>query len=57
MAVCPECEASLDVEDQEIEEGQLLECPECGAKFEVVSTNPLELELIEKDEDQEEDGS
>jgi alpha-aminoadipate carrier protein LysW len=57
MAVCPECEGTIDVEDEEVEEGQTLDCPECGAELEVVSTNPVELNLVagEENGDEEED--
>ena len=57
MATCPECEAAIDVENDEIEEGQMLDCPECGAELEVVNTNPLQLDLISSGEDEEEEGS
>lgn len=59
MAVCPECDAAIDIEDDEVEEGQTLDCPECGAELEVVSTNPVELNAIleEEDEEEEEEGS
>ncbi len=57
MATCPECEAAIDVEDDEIEEGQRLDCPECGAELEVVNTNPLQLDLVSSSEDEEEEGS
>jgi alpha-aminoadipate carrier protein LysW len=56
MAYCPECEATIDVEDDELEEGQKLDCPECGAELEVVNTNPLELDVISTGEDTDEDG-
>jgi alpha-aminoadipate carrier protein LysW len=55
MAYCPECEAVIDVEDDDIEEGQKLDCPECGAELEVVNTNPLELDVISTGEE-EDDG-
>lgn len=55
MAICPECEAHVDIEEDEIEEGQTLDCPECGAELEVVSTNPVELDLVEEEEDEKED--
>jgi alpha-aminoadipate carrier protein LysW len=57
MAVCPECEGVIDVEDEEVEEGQTLDCPECGAELEVVSTNPVELNLVtdEESDDEEEE--
>jgi alpha-aminoadipate carrier protein LysW len=57
MATCPECEAAIDVGDDEIEEGQKLDCPECGAELEVVNTNPLELDLISSNEDEDGEGS
>lgn len=54
MAYCPECEATIDVEDGDLEEGQTLDCPECGAELEVVNTNPLELDVVsDEDEDEE----
>ncbi len=58
MAICPECDAHIDIEEDEIEEGQSLDCPECGAELEVVSTNPVELDLIKDEEgdDEEEAG-
>ena len=52
MPHCPECKALVDVEQDEVDEGQILSCPECAVDLEVVSTNPLELELVE-DEDEE----
>ena len=54
MALCPECEATIDIEDDEVEEGQTLDCPECGVELEVVSTNPVELNAIMEDPDEEE---
>jgi alpha-aminoadipate/glutamate carrier protein LysW len=50
MPTCPECNAAIDIEEEEIEEGQLVDCPECGAELEVVSTNPLELDLVKGEE-------
>jgi len=56
MVLCPECETDLDVDDEEVDEGEVISCPECGTEFEVVTTNPLELKAIEEgyvDEDDE----
>jgi alpha-aminoadipate carrier protein LysW len=55
MAHCPECETVIDVDEDEVEEGQAVDCPECGAALEVVNTNPLQLDLI-SDEEEEEEG-
>lgn len=52
MAHCPDCEVVIDLGD-DIEEGQQLDCPECGAELEVVNTNPVELDVV-ADEDEEE---
>ncbi len=53
MAHCPDCETVIDL-DNDIEEGQQLDCPECGADLEVVNTNPVELDVV-ADEDEEEE--
>jgi len=58
MALCPECETSIDVDEDDVEEGQRMDCPECGAELEVVTTNPLELGVIssgDKEDEGEED--
>ncbi|HEV2418702.1 MAG TPA: hypothetical protein VGX94_12930 [Terriglobia bacterium] len=55
MALCPECDATIDIEDDEVEEGQTLDCPECGVELEVVSTNPVELNSLMEEEDDEEE--
>ena len=54
MAHCPECEAVLDLDVEDVEEGQLVSCPDCGVELEVVNTNPVELDLAE-DDDEEDD--
>jgi alpha-aminoadipate carrier protein LysW len=43
MPSCPECENNLDVELDEVEEGDIVTCDECGTEFEVVGVEPLEL--------------
>jgi len=52
MALCPECDTAIYVED-DVEEGQTLDCPECGAELQVVNTNPVELEVISGEEEEE----
>ncbi len=54
MPSCPECENELDIEVDEMEEGDVVACEECGAEFEVVGVDPLELaplDDVEEDED------
>ena len=59
MACCFECEALVDLDADEVEEGEVVSCPECGMDLEVVNTNPLELRMAEEEdafyEDEEQD--
>jgi len=55
MPSCPECENELDIELDEVEEGDVVACDECGTEYEVVGVEPLELARI-GDEIDEEDG-
>lgn len=55
MANCPECEAPLDIEEDEVEEGEVVNCPECGVELEVVHINPIEVELVEEEEEEKEE--
>lgn len=50
MVLCPECETDLDIEEDEVDEGEIVSCPECGTDFEVITTNPLELNRVEEEE-------
>lgn len=55
MVQCPECESDLDIEEDEVDEGEIVSCPECGTDFEVITTNPLELNKLEEEEEEEDD--
>lgn len=55
MIVCPDCESDIDVDEDELEEGEVVSCTECGSDFEVVTTEPLELSKVEDEEDDEDD--
>ena len=37
MVLCPECESDLDIEEDEIDEGEVVSCAECGTDFEVIT--------------------
>ena len=57
MVICPECESDLDIEEDEVDEGEIVSCPECGSDFEVVAVEPLELTRVQdEEEDEDEDG-
>ena len=51
MVLCPECETDLDIDPEEVDEGEIVSCTECGTDFEVVTTNPLELNRVGDDDD------
>jgi alpha-aminoadipate/glutamate carrier protein LysW len=56
MVLCPECETDLDIEEDDIEEGDVVSCAECGSDFEVITINPLELNKVDEEEaDEDED--
>ena len=56
MAVnCPECDAVLDVEEDELDVGDALTCEECGVTVAVTSKEPLELAVSDEDDDEEDD--
>ena len=56
MTSCPECESDLDIDVDEVEEGDVVACNECGTEYEIVGVEPLELSKVEEgfDEDDEE---
>jgi alpha-aminoadipate carrier protein LysW len=56
MPICSECENELDIDIDEVEEGDIVTCDECGTDYEVVGIEPLELTKLDDDLDEDEDG-
>ncbi|MGA2217715.1 MAG: hypothetical protein ABSG51_06495 [Terracidiphilus sp.] len=56
MPNCSECENDLNIELDEVEEGDVVACEECGTEYEVVGVEPLELVRVDGglDDDDEE---
>jgi lysine biosynthesis protein LysW len=54
MVNCPNCDAVIDVDEDDLDEGDALTCEECGADLSVTGLSPLELETQE-DEDEEDE--
>jgi alpha-aminoadipate/glutamate carrier protein LysW len=52
---CPECAVEIDLDEDEVEEGEILNCPECEAELEVVQIHPVHLNVISDDDDDEEE--
>ena len=59
MVNCPLCDAVIDVDEEELDEGDSLLCEECGANLTVSGVSPLELSKDAgdgaEDEDEEDD--
>ncbi|MDZ4802639.1 MAG: hypothetical protein SGI92_31140 [Bryobacteraceae bacterium] len=55
MVKCPVCDAALDIDEDELDEGDEFTCDECGAELAVVGTEPLEIEPASDGDDEEED--
>lgn len=55
MVSCPKCDSSIDVEEEELDEGDILSCDECGASLTVSSVNPVELESEDAGDEEDED--
>jgi alpha-aminoadipate carrier protein LysW len=52
---CPVCDAELDLDEYDVDKGDVVSCSECGANLEVVNDSPLELEAIDEDEENDDD--
>ena len=54
MVNCPLCDAVIDVDEEDLDEGDPLICEECGANLTVSGVSPLEL-TSDSDDDEDED--
>jgi len=55
MVNCPVCEGAIDVDEEDVDEGDTISCDECGADLKVVGTEPLEVESAEELEEEDEE--
>jgi len=55
MVNCPKCDAIMDVDEDELDEGDTLTCEECGASLTVSSLDPLDLEVAGDEQEEEEE--
>jgi alpha-aminoadipate carrier protein LysW len=55
MPNCPECENGLDIDVDEVEEGDVITCDECGSEYEIVGVEPLELARVDGDLDEDDE--
>ena len=55
MVNCPKCDAVIDVDEDELDEGDSLICEECGANLNVSGVSPLEITPDAESADSEDD--
>jgi alpha-aminoadipate carrier protein LysW len=46
---CPECDNPLDIDPDEVEEGETITCDECGTEFDIISTEPLQIVPVDSE--------
>jgi alpha-aminoadipate carrier protein LysW len=59
MATCPECDAELEIDDDDLEEmeiGDPWDCEACGSHLRVGTLEPLEFDSDDEDDEDDEDG-
>ena len=57
MATCPECDAEIEIDADDLEEmeiGDPWDCDACGSSLRVANLDPLDFESEEEDDDEEE---
>jgi alpha-aminoadipate/glutamate carrier protein LysW len=58
MATCPECDAEIEIDEDDLEEmeiGDPWDCDACGSTLRVAGLNPVDFESDEDDADDDED--
>ena len=55
MVSCPQCDANVDVDEEELDEGDTISCDECGATLNVLSKDPIELKADDDDDEVEDE--
>lgn len=58
MATCPECDAELEIDEDdlaEMEVGDPWDCDACGSHLRVATTRPLQFDSDDEDDDEEDE--
>ena len=56
MATCPECDAEIEIDDDDLEEmeiGDPWDCDACASRLRVISLDPLDFESDDDEDDDE----
>lgn len=51
---CPECDGKVDI-SAEASEGDIIDCMDCGIELEITALNPIAVEILEAEYDEDED--
>lgn len=60
MATCPECDAEIEIDPDDLEEmeiGDPWDCDACASRLRVVSLDPLDFDSDDEDDDDEEEAA
>jgi alpha-aminoadipate/glutamate carrier protein LysW len=58
MATCPECDAEIEIDDDDLEEmevGDPWDCDACGSRLRVTNLDPVDFENDDDDDDEDEE--
>ena len=58
MATCPECDAEIELDEDDLEEldiGDPWDCDACGTRLRVANLTPLDFESDDDEDDEDED--
>lgn len=54
MATCPECDAEIEIDDDDLEDlqiGDAFECADCGSALRLATLDPLEFDIDDDDDE------
>ena len=46
MVTCPVCDGAIDVEEEDVDEGDTISCDECGADLKVLGIDQVKREVL-----------
>ena len=49
-AICPECDSDIDIDEADVDVGDELTCSECGSLLRIVNDSPIEFEVADEDD-------
>jgi alpha-aminoadipate/glutamate carrier protein LysW len=56
MPLCPACDAEVELDEFDVDKGEIVSCPECGVDLEVVGLSPIELDVAAPGEEEDDWG-